>query len=595
MGAVAKRKIEERSIGVLETEVNKVDRLAHNFNKQDKEMCWDGSIEIYTGQGEFSKKNLEDNVPVQIKGHADKACKYIKKERIQVPVSIEDLQIYYRNRGVLYFNIYMSEDYTKGAIFYVSLLPSKIKGFIERAIAKKNKKTINIPFTRLKKDGAEIYYISKQFSMESKKQGFGDGQIVPHTIKTYDMNKVISIKGSAIGAKNESDFLDRLAKGDMCFYGKKDESGIEFPIEWDENSIWGMKRKIANTVSINGNEYYESYYGKNDTKGNKVIEFSNNISWDLVTNAVYFTPRTLFEEIAHDAQFMLDMEENGQFEVGNYTVNRKNTKKTKNFDKQLKYYVALNHVSKEIGLACNKPFTEIGAANRKALFELIAISKGESEAYDIKDVADRMYILDWVFDDKYYPILIFTENKSQKICLVSALNTQTGMCCIQDKETGKEHEIPNFFVLEPEVLSNLYQCKYDNFYKQIENCDINKFTVEAFNLGALKCLIVYDSVKKQGFLKLAQKLFEEIKDVDKNNYYLINYYQSIVRERKLTKSEEVILLSIIESVNDEVTIFASYVVLGLKNEATVKWKGLKPKKQTNLKQYPIYTLFEMMR
>lgn len=44
----------------------------------DKEMSWDGYIWIYKDiNGTQDKRNYDDKVPVQIKGHVDKNRKYI--------------------------------------------------------------------------------------------------------------------------------------------------------------------------------------------------------------------------------------------------------------------------------------------------------------------------------------------------------------------------------------------------------------------------------------------------------------------------------------------------------------------------------------
>ena len=76
----------------------------------------------------------------------------------------------------------------------------------------------------------DIYIIAKQFSNESWKQGSGRGQLVPKTIMLKDMDKVTSVTATAVGVKNEYEFLQRLSTGDVCF-------------------LWNNKRKWRSVTS----------------------------------------------------------------------------------------------------------------------------------------------------------------------------------------------------------------------------------------------------------------------------------------------------------------------------------------------------------
>lgn len=126
-------KIEDRAIGALKNIIDDDLTMAAQFNSMDKEMAWDGYIYIYKkNNGDQSKKNLDDKVPVQIKGHIDKESKYLNRKRITFSVNLVDLEIYHDDRGVVYFEIFMSEDGTRREIFYSLLYPSKIKGYLEK-------------------------------------------------------------------------------------------------------------------------------------------------------------------------------------------------------------------------------------------------------------------------------------------------------------------------------------------------------------------------------------------------------------------------------------------------------------------------------
>ena len=114
---IPKPKIEDRAIRALENIIDEHLTMQSQFNRMDKEMSWDGYIWIFQKCGGQNKENFDDKVPVQIKGHIDKEQKYINKTRITYSVKITDLKVYFRDRGILYFEIFMSEDGKRREIF----------------------------------------------------------------------------------------------------------------------------------------------------------------------------------------------------------------------------------------------------------------------------------------------------------------------------------------------------------------------------------------------------------------------------------------------------------------------------------------------
>lgn len=134
-------KIEDRAIGALSNIIDDHQTMTHQFNSMDKEMSWDGYIWIYKNvNGNENKSNFDDKVPVQIKGHIDEEERYRNKKYITYPVALEDLEVYFNDRGVLYFEIFMSIDGRKREIFYASLFPTKLKYYLENAKKKRIKK-----------------------------------------------------------------------------------------------------------------------------------------------------------------------------------------------------------------------------------------------------------------------------------------------------------------------------------------------------------------------------------------------------------------------------------------------------------------------
>lgn len=45
-----------------------------------------------------------------MKGHVDKNRKYIDEQKITYFVDLDDLEVYFQDRGVLFFEVFMTED-----------------------------------------------------------------------------------------------------------------------------------------------------------------------------------------------------------------------------------------------------------------------------------------------------------------------------------------------------------------------------------------------------------------------------------------------------------------------------------------------------
>lgn len=77
MSMPSNNKIEDRALGALRNIIDDHATMGHEFHSMDKEMSWDGYIRIYKDiNGSHDKRNYDDKVSVQIKGHVDKNREY---------------------------------------------------------------------------------------------------------------------------------------------------------------------------------------------------------------------------------------------------------------------------------------------------------------------------------------------------------------------------------------------------------------------------------------------------------------------------------------------------------------------------------------
>ena len=315
MAKQSNTKIEKRALNVLESVIDAHLTMDYMFKSGDKEMSWDGYIDIFkVNNGDQSKKNFDDRVSVQIKGHIDEKQRYIKKDRITYKINLDDLRAYSTEKGVLYFQIFLFEEQRE--VFYHSLYPSKILDYLEKAEKRHNENSINIPFYKLKKDPDILYNIVKQFSNEGKKQGSAFTPLVQDRIKKEDFDKIEKINFSVVGAGTPYEALLRISSGDVCFYGKTGDDKYGRPMEWDDNSIFYVDEEVNQIVSVGEKIYYHKYKCMTASDGEIVLTLSPNLKILISEHKIQFKAVSTLDELYNDARFLLDMNENKSYSIG---------------------------------------------------------------------------------------------------------------------------------------------------------------------------------------------------------------------------------------------------------------------------------------
>lgn len=578
-------KIEERAIGALRNLIDEHLTMAAQFNTMDKEMAWDGYIYIFKkNNGDQSKRNLDDKVPVQIKGHINKDENYMNRKGISFPVDLIDLEIYYNDRGVVYFEIFMTEDGKRKEIYYSLLFPSKIKGYLDKAAQKGNNATINVAFNKLEKNSDNLYIIVKQFSQESKRQGFGSGEIVQNTIMIKDLDKVTSITATAIGVNNEFEFMQRLSTGDICFYGTTKDNKIKVPIAWDENSRQYLQRQVNKSVSVGNIIYYETYKIILSSAGECSLVLSENLHIELNSHKFQIVCKTGIKQFGKDAHFVLELIKNKSLKIGNATFKYSSFNLPKELENELRFMYDLCNTLNEIEFDYDKPFWDLPYDVRKQLIQIVEIRNGKKNNI-LKEAVNFFY---WKIEDKYMPIIII-KHDNDNVELINGVFSKRHMSIINDK--GEHYKIPLFGHTEQAILANLYYYDYTRFYEQIDCADVNAYTLDSLNHTALRLIQAYDINGDEKLLDIAEYQLKKIEEYEKEkNYYIINRFQ-IIKRRGLLGSKDTMILKGIKTENLQ-EMFGINVLLEDKEKAKKIYDQMNQEEQEFISEYPIYYLYQ---
>ena len=560
--------------------------MDYSFNSDDKEMSWDGYINIYKGNnGDQSKKNFDDRIPVQIKGHIDEKQRYIKKDRITYAVELDDLRAYSTEKGVLYFQIFLFDGQRE--VFYSSLYPSRILDYLEKAEKRHNENSINIPFIKLKQDSNVLCNVAKQFSNEGKKQGSAFTPLVQDRIKKEDFDKIERINFSVVGAGTPYEALLRLSSGDVCFYGKTGDDKYERPMEWDDNSVFYVDQEVNQNISVGERVYYQKYKCTAGSDGGMVITLSPNLKNLISDHIIQFTAVSTLDELYNDARFLLDMNNNKSYCIAGRELPTTNFLKDE-FEKRVLLFIDLYDALQMINFEIKTPWNQLSKEQIVQFKKLVDAFRGNLTNHS----TDVYYKFQWFFDGKDVPIII--KKDEDKIELINAVyNEKFAIFLPDDDSDSKWYRMPLFASIDYKTLSNLYYYDYDCFRKQIDTCDINETTHSALNERALDLINVFDLNGDTHFLDLAEYLMQKLKYPENDELLLLNKLQ-IKKRRSSLDDNDIEWLNQIDDSNIQAA-FGKYVLLEDKEKASVFFEQFTPPYKEHYKGMPIYKLYSELQ
>lgn len=564
--------------------------LDDHFYSDDKNMSWDGYIYLYCKNQVFSKETFDDKIPVQIKGHIDTKKIYMLKEHIQYNVSIDDLNIYYHDRGVLYFQIFINNEENKKQVFYAILFPSKIKTYLNKAKEKGNKSTLKITFNALqnKEAPAKLYDVVRQFSRESRIQGFGLGQIVPQTLKFSDLGKMDRVTFNVMGTRNPLEMIKRLESGDICLYTirKSDPYKIYIPIELPEKIIFFIGKVSHQSVKINDKIYYEQLVYERSSQSHTRIVFSENLSFDFSERNINFSARTSIAEIKRDCMFLREMDGKNQLYIGDDAVGIIDISENEQLQKLLDYYMDLSNGLEELNIKCNIDFSDLNDNDHRTL-DIIVSLKNKSNHYLLQGYS----LFTWKFQDKCYPILVISkENKNELHDAIYGEETSG----VVSGDNGERYSVPAFGLLDFKDFSTLYKYDYEKLKKQIDDSDINSITLSYLNQNGLLLINTFDYNENKDLLNLAEYIYNKLLKIAPSEAFLVlNKMQIKVRKKIALSVEDSNLLERLKKeIVDNSFLCAICTLLKEEKQALLYYHFLKEEEKKQFREYPFYLLFK---
>lgn len=580
--SVDRMKIEKRAIHFLENPIVDCDYLDSSINSMDKELSWDGYIYTYH-EKKFGNSSLDDKIPVQVKGHWDAQKKEVYKKNIQYPVDLEVLENYYNDRGVLYFKIVMNED--ENEIFYSILYPSKIKGYLDEARKKKNKKQINIVLTKLQPKASEMLRICRQFTLESNKQGSGRGQIVPKTVCVNDIGKYKSLQVTVVDTQGPMEFVKRLSVGDACFYVQGD-SDIWFPVSTKVGAEYFVEQHIVRDISVGGRVFYSEYEIICRADDSFSIRVSSNLILYWSKGEIDFKEKGNLDELNNDALFLKAMENGRQIEVAGIPLTYNDCKIPQELMDEWNFIIDLHKICEMANMKIQTPLSDFNVCDRKYAERLVNILHGKVEVS-----ADTLYTYEMKIKGKIYPFLVCKDKKGE-IQFVNRIyeNRYQGYV-----KVGVNHyKVPMFCDISKDIFGHLYKYDYADLRYQVENTDYNLDTIGTLHSAVITLISAYDISNQNELLEIAELILRKMYSVDNTIVYAhINEWQIMKRKNTLSNEDIDKMEKMVENNDEDAGIkCAVYALMDDKENAQKYFEKMSEKEKADFREFPIYRYVE---
>ncbi|MGN1155773.1 MAG: hypothetical protein ACI4TK_06325, partial [Agathobacter sp.] len=313
-------KIEMGAVLALKNVIQLNDLMKEYINDNDKEPSWDGFIYLYKSD-DMKAENIKYRIPVQVKGKNQEDM--LKKQRISYPVEYKHLRNYYKDGGVFYVVVAISNDRRKTTIFYNALTTVKLNALLKNSENKKPDQTKNVVLERLKNDDDKLLFkVLSQFGFDRGQQGSGEGEIIEKAINIDVINKVDSIRVTSYLTTNEDETLKMVSSGELCLYGHRSDMDMWLPFDLEQQQDMRLKRvlQMNRSIGIDRKVYYNNYLVEREYSKDPIIRVSENLTIDLLGGKLDFNMHGNIESLKRDVDFLYAILKGHTFWVDNKRV-----------------------------------------------------------------------------------------------------------------------------------------------------------------------------------------------------------------------------------------------------------------------------------
>lgn len=580
MGDSSKK--ERYAINAVMELIDSSPRLSAEFNSNDRTPCYDGDILIYDKDGTNSNKHLTGRLPVQIKFRQYDA----KKETIKFSIKRNDLEIYYREGGVLYFIV--TKDMCP-RVYYASLLPYDIR----TALSATSEKSISFDFSVFPRDKDEMLTLLVNVLSDKRNQAqlptIDDKsfrELCAQAPKTHCVQIDLTIPNGipvykALGIKR------------YCYAGVG-VSGLKVAIGVAEKGFGSITQTYTSGVTCGGKTFYDSTCVK-IFKGQTIVAVGNNVTLVLDRDqhgSLNIKSKGRLSERLEDAKFFAAIKKHRTFSfdpqchLANFTIAKDAILENRSVEDVLALATLLDLVDLkfdfDIDSFTQKDWDAVNYLNSKLL-------RGK----ELRFVRGEVFFELLTLGGETFLMLRGVSNGNKVICSPKWFDS------VLDLKSGEEEFEASFFLaLTADILRAVTQIDLDYILSEIVKVKRTKRYVDHLHKWLVNTILpVVDEGRFQDgrLLSFAEELFKWVclDPCGFEDFAFLNLCQIHYRQKKLSEQEILRLREISVSERKSAMIRAgANILLDDRAGYQLQYERLNGEDKKTFDQFPILHLLQ---
>jgi len=585
MGDSSKK--ERYAINAVMELIDSSPRLSAAFNSNDRTPCYDGYILIYNKDHTNSNEHLIGRLPVQIKFRECDA----KEETIKFAIKRNDLEIYYRDGGVLYFIV------TKDVcprVYYASLLPYDIRTAL--SAASEDQKSISFNFSVFPRDKDEMLTLLVNVLSDKRNQAqlptIDDKsfmELCAQVTKTSRIQVDVTIPNgipvyNAIGIKR------------YCYAGVG-VPGLKVAIGVAEKGFESITQIYTAGVTCGGETFYDSTCVK-IFKGRTIVAVGNNVTLVLDRGqhaSLNIKSRGRLSERLEDAKFFAAIKKHRTFSFApqchltNFTIAKDAILENRSIEDVLALATLLDLADLKfdfnIDTFTQKDWDVVNYLNRKLL-----------RRKELRFVSGEVFFELLTLGGETFLMLRGVSNGNMVICSPKWVDS------VLDLKSGEEEFEASFFLaLTADILRVVTQIDLDYILSEIVKAKRTKLYVDQLHKWLVNTIlpVVDEGRFPDGrLLSFAEELFKWVclAPCGFEDFAFLNLCQIHYRQKKLSEQEILRLREISVSERKSAMIRAgAYILLDDRAGYQLQYERLNGEDKKTFDQFPILHLIQAKR
>lgn len=582
MGDSSKK--EQYAINAVIELINSSPRLSAKFNSNDRTPCYDGDILIYDKDDTNSNEHLTGRLPVQIKFRECDA----RKETIKFKIKRNDLKIYYRDGGVLYFIV------TKDVcprVYYASLLPYDIRTALSDA--SEDQKIISFDFSVFPRDKDEMLTLLVNVLSDKRNQA---------QLPTIDDTSFRELCAQAMKTRfvqidvtvpNGIPVYNALGIKRYCYAGVG-VPGLKVAIGVAEKGFGSITQTYTAGVTCGGETFYDSTCVK-IFKGRTIVAVGNNVTLVLDRDqpaSLNIKSRGRLSERLEDAKFFAALKKHRTFSfapqchLANFTIANDAILENRSIEDVLALATLLDlfdlKFDFDIDSFTPKDWDAVNYLNRKLL-------RGK----ELKFVRGEGFFELLTLGGETFLMLRGVSNGNKVICSPKWFDS------VLDLKSGEEEFEASFFLaLTADILRAVTQIDLDYILSEIVKVKRTKRYVDHLHKWLVNTIlpVVDEGRFPDGrLLSFAEELFKWVclDPCGFEDFAFLNLCQIHYRQKKLSEQEILRLREISDSERKSAMIRAgAYILLDDRAGYQLQYERLNSEDKKTFDQFPILHLIQ---